>query len=398
MNILTYAILICILIGWVIGLYKKKVVALNFLLIILTIYYPSLTSVVDIDFTIKLFLLITALYYTRLYGLKKHSMKVFFLALLLYCISFVNAQWDINYSYFDSITAFFSLILGLILYSIAWPSDLRILLLKCICKLPLYSIIFGLILSSMNLLEFIGRNGTGLAGASMSTNLSFFGVTGMVAATILKKKFNSDFYRALIYVNFLIIGLTLTRGGILAGVILLLPELFSFIKNILHKKKYILILLASLLTVIYPLKYIYINILERTIVNGEINTSGRMDAWISIINLSTNKLFGNGYGFLKTVTDSSLKAFTAAHNEYIRMYVETGYLGVIITLLIFGIIFKKIIKENKSNNIIMYFTVIISFLLYSYTDNTMTNFRFWIPFMVIIGSIDNNNKYLKFSK
>ncbi|WP_192986679.1 O-antigen ligase family protein [Carnobacterium mobile] len=396
MVVLTYLILLCILIGWIYGLCNKNVTALSFLLIISTVYYPSITNIVDVDFIIKVLFLITALYYLKLYGLKKHSFKFFFLAMLLYSISFINAQWDTNYSYFDSITAFFSLSLGLILYSVAWPEKMRVRLLKVICKLPFISIILGLLLSSFGLLDFIGRNGTGLAGASMATNLSFFGVNGIIAAIILRKELNSDIYRGLIYINFLITALTLTRGGILAGSILLIPDFFSFLKNILQKKKYIMISLISFVSILYPLNYIYKNILERTVVNGQINTSGRVDAWTSIINLSTNKLLGNGYGFLKTVTDTSLRAFTAAHNEYIRMYVETGYVGIVIIVLIFWLIFKKIIKEN--NNIIVYLTILLSFMLYSYTDNTMTNFRFWLPFMIIIGLIDNHKKVLKFKR
>ncbi|WP_219334805.1 hypothetical protein, partial [Oenococcus oeni] len=58
-----------------------------------------------------------------------------------------------------------------------------------------------------------------------------------------------------------------------------------------------------------------------------------------------------------------------------------------------------IIKNIEFNK--MDFFILLSFLIYSFTDNTIMNYRYWIPFSVIILSLllkqkkpENNNKYL----
>lgn len=122
--------------------------------------------------------------------------------------------------------------------------------------------------------------------------------------------------------------------------------------------------------------------------NGELNTSGRSIAWNYILSLNQQKYTGSGLGSLKTFTsDPKLAAFTAAHNEYVRTLFETGTIGLVILLILFLYIFFSAFYSKTKYLKIISFLIFSSFLLYSYTDNTMVNFRYWMPFSVLIGTI-----------
>ena len=73
---------------------------------------------------------------------------------------------------------------------------------------------------------------------------------------------------------------------------------------------------------------------------------------------------GRGYGYLKTVTDPALKYFIAAHNEYLRLYLETGIIGLGLITIIFVLIFYKPFKVRSNKFKVLYISVLISFLIY----------------------------------
>ena len=99
---------------------------------------------------------------------------------------------------------------------------------------------------------------------------------------------------------------------------------------------------------------------------------------------------------METLTDNiNLRAFTAAHNEYIRIYFESGICGIIIMLIIITYIFYSILKNRNTDNIDYLLMILIAFLIYAFTDNCITNFRFWIPFMTVISVVGTYKERLK---
>lgn len=390
MMIIYYIYILIVLAIWFYNFLKNKTNALCFL-ILSEVIYMNYSSPINIDFIIKILILITDIFALQKYGFRKKSNVLIYLFILL-LVGFIGAKFNDNYSIIDNILAYFSTFIGFLTLSINWTSDNINQILKKIAFIPIFSIIMGIILLPLNIVPFFTRTGNiGLGGASMATNLSFFGVVGIISALTLYKRTNIEKFRYLAYINLFIILLTLTRGGILAGIIVILPDALKWLKETFrYKKKFILTFFIILISM-YPLYKIGALIIERSYVNGEFSTSGRTDAWVYIINLIRNKFYGNGLGCLKTLTDSALRSFTAAHNEYVRIYFETGIIG----LILYGIMliknFKSIIKTNiiKKSYLICF---ILSFFVYSITDNTITNFRFWIPYvfiMALIGSGKN---------
>lgn len=382
---------------WLFLLFKyKNNKCISMLLVSSVIYYESFT-LVNVDLFIKILFLLSTVYLLLIKGIKKGPfLMVTLFCIIQYGISQIAPTNYNEYGFLDGITSFLSILTGFWFMCINWNKYEAFSIVKTISYLASISILFGGLLGGIGLLDFFGRHGMSVAGASLSTNLSFFGTVGIMAATLAENfalNENTSKYRLLKYINLIIVCSTLTRGGILSACIVFVPEFFLFLKLIVKKPIYIL-WGTSILLILYKPIQIFISLLSQRMytASGEINTSGRLIAWKYILSLNQQKYTGSGLGSLKTFTsDPRLSAFTAAHNEYIRSLFETGIIGLFSLILLFMyIIYKTVTRKTRYMKIIS-FLIFISFLLYSYTDNTMTNFRYWIPFSILIGTILNSN-------
>lgn len=374
-------------ISWLYMFYRKGAIeAASFLFISSTVAYFLFASSA-IDVVLKALFAITFL---SLIKKNRRRGGIGNIILLLLLFAFVNAWfaiYDSTFKRIDCFTAYFSLFIGIIMQIVVIKEDKCKYLLETLSKLAIYSLLLGIPLSLLGLKDYLGRWGTALAGASISTDLSFFGTLGAAAALFYYKLYRNPSYRYLAYINFIIVCSTLTRGGILATAIILSFDFIPFVISIIKNKKYCIAILLTSIISIPAVSYI----LEALSIRNEAGDSGRSEAWAMLILLQENLWIGNGYGFLKTRDDHAIIAFTAAHNEYLHLFVEIGIIGIIIISILFYILFKNILKSSPIPHLllIMFF---ISFMSYSYTDNTITNFRFWIPFMTLLMILQNINK------
>lgn len=394
MSIIVLAIVIML---WIFYINKKDIQALTFLLNATVIYYNQFINKIEIDFIIKVLFLLTFIIYSIRFGARVKVLKIVIpLILVMYFCSLIDAQWSYNYTFIASITAFSSFFTGIYATCIYWEKSHAINLLVTLSRLAIVSLILGIPLATIGFVEYLGRFGTAIAGASLSTNLAFFGTIGVMASAILYNLQKNDKYRFLQYVNFVIVCATLTRGGIIASFLILIPDILKILKEMFYKSKYLIIVFFTVVIATYPAFILVKSLLKRTFVEGELNTSGRIEAWKHIITLVNNKWFGNGYGCLKTLTDDiHLRAFTAAHNEYIRIYFETGIVGLIIIGIVIIYLFRVGIKNRITSRKIYIYMLYLAFLVYSFFDNCITNFRFWIPFMIIISILGTYRKRIK---
>jgi teichuronic acid biosynthesis protein TuaE len=391
-----YIFAFIILVIWILLLFSRNSHrALCFLIASSTIFYGSFTTV-SIDLIIKFLVIFSLFYYYCTKKINLNKIFIIFTFLLLFLVNLVIADFSSQYTISDNFTGFVTLFTGLLLSLCEFNKKEKKEILYTLSILPIISIACGLILSPIGLVNIIGRGGTALAGASLSTNLSFFCVISCGASLLLFSKYHYIKFRYLAYFNYFLTFLTLTRGGILAATIIILCDVFPVIKKLLRTPKGMFIFAITIALLILPMRYVYIEIAERTFSNGELNTSGRIEAWKYIINMSKNVFLGNGYGYLKTSTDTSIKAFTAPHNEYVHFYFEMGIIGSIVMLLILLNIFKISLLENTRQIKKYCIFIIFSFFIYSFFDNTILNFRYWFPFMLLIGTIKKD--YIKIKK
>lgn len=384
-----YVFLVLILCTWFLGWLIKGWTPVGVLLIFSVIYYASFTMT-NIDLLLKVLFLFTGILFI-FKGFIKDKLLIYLLLLsiIMYIVSIYGNKFNYYYNFVDSITAFATFITGLILYTMRLSSKYTIGLLKVITLLPIISIVMGILSFILGLTDFFSRSGTAVGGISLATNLSFFGTLGTLAAVILDKTTHRSRYNVLKIINFIIVCLTLTRGGILATIIILFPDILSILKRTFISIKSMLLVASGLILGLIPTMLIVKLIEQRSFENGELNTSGRFDAWKNILSLVNNNLTGNGYGSLKTLTDNPLlSAFTAAHNAYIQSYFETGIVGTALFIIILLIVFINTLKSTGIARKYIVFAI-LSFLTYSYTDNTVVNFRYWFILMIILGSVSN---------
>lgn len=386
MNYFFMAVISVILI--VLVLTKSRTHVLPFLLFTITINF---TKVLNIDLTVflKILFLLTYLFYIFQLNIKLRYMSNILAVAVIMIINVIFAKFDNNYTFMSWLTAFIPLMTGLTALVINFKDIHKFFILKSLVYMPMFSIILGFILWPLGLVNPLARGDyIGLAGVSESTNLAFFCLIAMMSCVIIYKKTGVMKYNYLMYINYLFLIATLTRGGILAGTVIVLYDIIPFVQKCLRNRQRFFILLMSILICIIPLKFVLMQLSERMYdSSGAINTSGRTDAWTYIISLCQNKYIGNGYGYLKTRTDYQLTFFSAAHNEYVHLYTELGWIGLIIFFLsIVDVIFKKIIDDSAKN--ILYVLFLLSFLIYSIFDNTLTNYCFWLPFTLLLTSMD----------
>jgi len=101
-----------------------------------------------------------------------------------------------------------------------------------------------------------------------------------------------------------------------------------------------------------------------------------------MIQLGANPVFGYGFGswlrffpYVPQQNDPPFsfnyadEKFTHAHNDFVELFFELGYLGLISMFLLMGDFIKKFIKAHKDKEMVLYFSCLIAYLL-----NSMGNF------------------------
>ncbi|OIM61828.1 O-antigen ligase family protein, partial [Oenococcus oeni] len=365
-----YIFIIIIVISWILMFLTNNKSGLIQVLLLFMIIYTNGSHQSTVDLLIKSLFLITVLYLLITSGFKSKVLFILILVMLFsMSLSYFFGIRDGYYTLQDAVTAGTSILLGFMIMCINLKDKTVVLWLKTVSLMPVISLIIGIPLFMIGAINYLGRDGTSIAGSSLSTNLSFFGVLGIMAVTILSSKYDFQKYNVLKFINFFIVLSTLTRGGIISSLVLLIPDVIIFFKKILQDATSFLKSIFFGLISVFPIILIVQKLLTRSYEsNGTLNTSGRSDAWKIILSLQTNYISGNGIGSLKTYTfDQQLAAFTAAHNEYVRIFFETGWIGVGCSLIALFLIIKNI-EFNK-----MDFFILLSFLIYSFTDNTIMN-------------------------
>lgn len=357
----------------------KSTYGLAFLIVTLSVNTTLLFGI-DVNFIIKILFFVSALWNFCKYGIRKDNIKLFGYSIGILMFSQILASYTINYSLIVAVQAMMSIIIGIILVSVEFKADDRIFLLKVISGLPYFSIIFGMY--SFRSLAFGGRYSAG----TTPTNLAFLCAVSVVSLVSLYNRMKRNRYIILAIFSFVICFFTLTRGGILFCTIILLPCFADFIKKL--KKSQFVALSICLIVIIVAIINNWQQLIQRMYTDtGEINSSGRLAAWNYILSLNKKIWVGEGFGKLFTLTFRGryIDHFNAAHNEFVRFYYEAGILGCVLLLIMFIKIFKNYINGNALNKT-QTIMIIIAFIIYSLVDNTISNYVFFIPFMLYLNT------------
>ncbi|MGE0879511.1 MAG: O-antigen ligase family protein [Acidimicrobiia bacterium] len=305
------------------------------------------------------------------------SIKTSFINLLVLCLPWIASQ-------------------------INWRSGEAKKALLAIALVAPLSVAIGFPLELAGLHRFYPAEFTGvhrLRGATEAAFLALIGTGGVAAGAALDRLGWRRRGSVLIVANFIIVGLTATRGGLIACIIILMPYTRRLIRNARSPEMRTLSLIG-VIGVIGVAVAIYLPpLLERTnssskaattISADDAATSGRSEAWKYFISQARgSQNFGRGLGSSPLIGEAAKDQlpgdFRAPHNEYIRTYLETGYFG---TFLIFGAIAIYVVQLVRWTR--PYFrpdliALLLAFFIYALTDNPMSGQHLALPFGLIIG-------------
>jgi hypothetical protein len=117
-----------------------------------------------------------------------------------------------------------------------------------------------------------------------------------------------------------------------------------------------------------------------------IYTSGRLDAWKTFWNdAEENLVFGRGLGAGTVVNEGANTAFEVPHNEYLRIVVDGGFVGLAIMVATYGYLFYRVYKRRRDRTTTLMMIVAIGlFAVLAIFDNPLVAQQLSIPFWLYI--------------
>ncbi|WP_223066910.1 O-antigen ligase family protein [Paenibacillus caui] len=306
-------------------------------------------------------------------------------------ITFFVSDWLPLLTASIAVKSFIGLSLPFCFLLINWRKEVAQRQVQIICLLPAVSVGVGMVLQFLHLHSMLDVEFTGairLQGANIPPHLAMLAFLGTAIPFVELKRVGAKpvFFYIVIVVNFSILIATGTRGPILAMIFIALYYFYDTLRQYLKGKAHLIVPLTGSVLVILGAVLLQWNNLkkrsfERTTDTG-IDLSGRSEAWTYFLGkVEGHTLAGRGLGSVTVANDGSLfKGFVVPHNEYIRFYVDTGLIGCGLLFLSLLAVFIKVNKVLPRQIKPYYAGFILAFLIYSFSDNTLSTVQFIIPF------------------
>lgn len=344
----------------------------------------NLNQYVDYNSITKLIMLIILMFAVFQHGLYRYidRRQVFLYIFIFIAIIAYFENRNNQYSFSDFILSLLTILLGVLALHIKWDDKVRVKFLKLIAWSSILCVVCGVLKDG----TLITESGRIVSGTVLYHSPAWMGLSGMFASMLLVEAFECEKYNKFIIINFMLVCLTQMRGGIIFAVILITPYLINQLKNMSRMK--VIVLSIFIPITLLAINEVFVIFMERTFVDGTINTSGRFDAWPYFLALAKEKIWmGHGIGSIKTMTETEIykRGFRAAHNEYIRLLVETGISGLVCFVLYMSCTVKKLYNNTiLQSKKVYYIAFVIGFIVLSGLDNTISGHISWVPFCLLL--------------
>ncbi len=359
-------------------------ISINFL-------YPGSMFGVEILSLYKLVILMLLVPCILVNGLKFRLSQPLWAMVGLLFITFGSSIWLPEMSGSIAVKAFIGLSLPFVFLLINWKKEVAERQIRIITMLPLVSVLAGIVLQMAHLHSFLDVEFTGavrVQGANIPAHLAMLAFMGVGIAFIEIKRSTQHirFFYIMLALNFLILIGTGTRGPILALVLMVLYYFYDISRQYLKGRTQYLIPLLCSVILIFSAVYLQLdNIKKRSFertTDTAVDLSGRAEAWEYFLNKAADSPWsGRGLGAVTVANDGTLyKGFVVPHNEYIRFYFDGGYIGAILLLIsllaVFILVYRALAPPVKP----YYLLFIAGFMIYSFSDNTLSTVQSIIPF------------------
>ena len=187
---------------------------------------------------------------------------------------------------------------------------------------------------------------------------------------------------------------------IVASVLIIISSIKNKNKVLETSKAKLLIFLVSIITLILSLVWIYScksGLLQTYFQMNKINSQGRVDMWPLFYNYFSFSVFDKGYGigFIEyTLSNLKFKAFGNLHNDFLRSYIELGFIGYCIYLLSYFVFPLTCVKKLnlKLGEIVSAISIIIYSFIIFLTDNVIIYIDFVFVMNFVILSVALNEE------
>ena len=187
-----------------------------------------------------------------------------------------------------------------------------------------------------------------------------------------------------VLISFIFVYLANKRVVLLALVVAILVKVVTDIaKNI--KMKHIIWLSIIFLAFLY-IYGISISWLDTFAMDNKINTMGRLDIYKYVEELYQFRIdfLGNGIGAVMTKLETlNISTARNLHNDFLKLYIEIGFWGLLIYCLIYNYIFSYINKKYEKSLQLVFILFVYTFMLYT-TDNTLIYICYLTPLYTVI--------------
>jgi O-antigen ligase len=240
-----------------------------------------------------------------------------------------------------------------------------------------------------------------LQGAVVPAHLAFLALAGTLCSVAMYEHGLMPGRRAAVAVavNVLILGATLTRTALVALAILLFPAFWRLIRHRDIAARYVMVSFATLflLTAWFAVLGPELRARSRTSASGGgLDTSGRTEAWAFYLEaVQGNEWLGLGLGAATVVTRYSVEFsqyFSVPHNEYLRAFVDGGWIGL--TLLLVGLVASgvSIIRAAAPVARPTLLGMMTATLILAVTDNAFSTVQYLVPTGLAVAAIVSLNQ------
>ncbi|HEX3974777.1 MAG TPA: O-antigen ligase family protein [Solirubrobacteraceae bacterium] len=319
----------------------------------------------------------------------------------------LNGQLIPGLTLTQMLSSFVTLTVGWTALSIKWDRERDARYLKVLSCLPVACVLLGVLLQGAGL-HTLFDHGTGfdsttrLQGASGPAQLALTSLIACVTASICYRVTRWRWAPMFVVADAAILALTVSRGAAIALAVALAWPIIRLALSGSSDKRWVpqrwariaivCVAAAGAASLVVP------SLLARqdnaTFIPGQgviyDKTSGRSKAWSEFYAIAQRSpLFGHGLG-AGPITKIQEKGFLAQHNEYLRLFLEGGYIGGGIVLLAMIIVIATCIRLAPRRIRLDLFGLVVGFAILSYTDNTLTSVNLQLPFCLVFGILASN--------
>jgi teichuronic acid biosynthesis protein TuaE len=234
-----------------------------------------------------------------------------------------------------------------------------------------------------------------LRGASIAAQLALMSFSSCVAAYVCHRLVGWRWARYLAPLNAVILALTLTRGTSVALAFAAIVPLLRFaLAPMPFRPVRAVARLGVVLAVVGLVAVALVPRFEQRNAGGRYYagvgtfqdpTSGRSDAWKETYAIAKQSpLFGHGLG-AGPITKIQEGGFLAQHNEYLRLFLEGGYVGGGLVLLAMVLVVGACIARAPPFIRLDLAAVAVAWAGLSYYDNTLTSINLTVPLCLVLG-------------